>query len=195
VKARSYLFAWIALAACGGASKPSTQQQQPPPPDPQVAPAPPQPPAEPPPAPEIPCLQAVDALFAVTAVKARPELRARSSKVFVQRCEEDRWSAEVKGCMLVVKAPEDADRCEGMQTPEQRRALARELARELDAAGVPARTESGKSKPAAAQPAAPDARLAPAPKGGAKKTAPKATKAKQQMPSAGRAADPCEGGE
>ena len=128
-KAASCLIAWIALTACGGGGAPrsSTPAAQP------AAPS-----GEP------SCPRAVEAEFAVTAAKSPPELRARSAAVFVHRCEEDRWSAEIRGCMAAVKVPADADRCEALMTPEQRTELAHDLARELDAAGVKPQMESGK---------------------------------------------------
>jgi len=128
------LIAWIALAACGGDSRSSSQPTTPPPTSAAK------------PGGALTCQQAVDAEFAVTAAGSPPDLRARSAKVFVHRCEADHWSAELKSCMAAVKVPEDADRCEAMMTPEHRTELAHELARELEAAGVKPQMESGKPK-------------------------------------------------
>lgn len=133
MKASSCLIAWLALAACGGSSQP--------------APATPPPTPVEKPAPDIACPQAVDRLFTVTAASEPPDLRARSAKVFVHRCETDHWSAEVRQCMSSVQAPPDADRCETMLLPEQKRELQDELSRELDAAGVKPEMESGKPRP------------------------------------------------
>ncbi len=200
-KAGSCLIAWIALAAaCGGASKSSTTPT-PPGPDPAAAPMPA---SDEQPAANAACQQAVDGMFAVTAAKEPPDLRARSAKVFVHRCEADRWSAEITTCMAAVKALEDADRCETLLTPEQRRELADELAVELDAAGVRPEVQSGKPKPAKALP--PPAPPPPAPqkaresaKSSSKKDAPAAAPRAAPAPAStgapGRAADPCEGGE
>jgi hypothetical protein len=169
----SCLIAWIALAACGGSSKPSAQ----PPPQP--------PPAAPTPVekagPEESCLQAVDALFAITAAAEPPELRARASKVFVHRCETDHWSAEIRHCMVGIKAAADGDGCEAMLTPAQSRELRDELSRELDAAGVKPETASGKPKAAAPKGAMP--------KEDAKKEAAPKKKARS------KSGDPCQGGE
>jgi len=165
----SCLIAWIALAACGGASKPSPQ----PPP---TAPTPVEKAAA-----EASCQQAVDGLFAITAAQESAESRARSAKVFVHRCETDHWSAELRRCMVGVKAPEDADRCEAMLTPEQKVELRDELARELDAAGVRPEIESGKPKAAPAKESAKQ--------DAAKKPEPAKKKSKS------RSKDPCEGGE
>jgi hypothetical protein len=134
-KAGSCLIAWIALSACGGGAPRSST-----PAGPAGTPAA----AAAAPGGDLSCQQAVDAEFAVTAAKSAPDLRARSSKVFVHRCEEDRWSAEIRGCMAGVKVPADADRCEALMTPEQRTELAHDLARELDAAGMKPQMESGK---------------------------------------------------
>lgn len=172
------LAAFAALAACGGSSNskaPSTT--------PGVTP----PSGDPPASGEASCQRAVDALFAVTAAQEAPDLRARAAKVFVHRCEEDRWGAELRTCMVEVKTPEDSDRCEAMMTPEQQKELRAELAKELDAAGVPVETQSGKSQPA--------------PNAAPKSSAPKAMDAKPRTDSSkkkGKApgsADPCEGGE
>jgi hypothetical protein len=174
------LAAFAALAACGGSSNskaPSTT--------PGVTP----PSGDPPATGEASCQRAVDALFAVVAAQEAPDLRALSAKVFVHRCEEDRWSAELRTCMVGVKAPEDADRCEAMMTPEQQKELRAELAKELDAAGVPAETQSGKSQPAKnAAPKAMDA----TPKADSPKKPAKESKSKAK---AKGGADPCEGGE
>jgi len=83
--------------------------------------------------------------------------------------------------MVGVKAPEDADRCEAMLTPEQKVELRDELARELDAAGVRPEIESGKPKAAPAK--------EPAKQDAAKKPEPAMKKSKS------RSKDPCEGGE
>lgn len=124
---------WLALAACGGkgtaANTPAGE-----------------------PAPEArrvgtPCDRGVAHLFAVVAATDTPEDRDRAAGVFVRRCTDDGWSAEVHQCMLDVKAPPDADRCEQLLTPKQRDDLARDLAATHNAAGVPARMESGKPKP------------------------------------------------
>ena len=185
------LAALLALAACGGSSKPPTASPPPPPPTPGEKPA----------ADEA-CQQAVDVLFAVTAAGEAPDIRARSAKVFVARCEADRWSAEVRHCLVGVKAAEDADKCEVLLTPEQRTELRDELARELDAAGVRPEVRSGRSdnaRPAkgAAPPPSPAkddaAPPPPAPAADKKKAAPPKKPAASKA-SKGRA-DPCEGGE
>ena len=96
--------------------------------------------------------------------------------------------------MIEVKVPEDADRCEGLLTPEQRQELANELARELDAAGVQPEMESGK-------PAAKPRPKADAPKKAADpKRAPAAAPAPPPAKASGRPGgsgegDPCKGGE
>jgi hypothetical protein len=122
------------LAACGGPSKPSPASPPPPPTPGEKAAA------------GESCQQAVDVLFAVTSAKEAPDIRARASKVFVHRCEADRWSAEVRHCMVGIKAPDDGDRCEALLPPEQKRELGDELARELDAAGVKPEMDSGKPR-------------------------------------------------
>ena len=119
-------------AACGGSS----------PPPPKGAPA--APPAAPPAA--STCPQAVEHLFAVTSAREEAKVRDAAAKVFVHRCDADRWSDAIRQCLLDVKVPEDADVCEKMLTPEQQQELRDELTRALDAAGVPAQRESGKSK-------------------------------------------------
>jgi hypothetical protein len=201
-KAGSCLIAWIALAATACGSGASSTQTVPPGPDPAAAAA--ATPAEPPAA---ACQGAVDSMFTVTAASEPPELRARSAKVFVNRCQQDAWSADITACMAAVKVPEDADRCEAMLTPEQRRELADELAAELDAAGVRPQIESGKPKPAKpAKPAASPAPPAPPAASPAKSSAPpKASKAREAPRAAprapaskaapGRTSDPDEGGE
>jgi hypothetical protein len=188
-KAGSCLIAWIALAAtaCGGGA--SSTRTAPPGPDPAPAPAPAESPAG-----SAACQQGVDAMFAVTAASEPPELRARSAKVFVNRCQQDGWSADITACMAAVKVPEDADRCEAMLTPAQRRELADELAVELDAAGVRPQIESGKPK------ASTPAKSSGSPKASKKSTAPaEAPRAAPRAPASkaapGRTADPDEGGE
>lgn len=176
------LIALLALAACGGPSKPP------------AAPPPPPTPGEKPVSGES-CQQAVDVLFAVTSAKEAPDIRARASKVFVHRCEADHWSAEIRHCMVGIKAPEDSDRCEALLAPEQKRELGDELARELDAAGVKAQTESGKPM----QPTKPSDGKAGAKADEAKKSsaAPRGAPAPKPAPKAAKPgrADPCEGGE
>lgn len=181
------MLALLALAACGGSQKPAPTTAPPPPPTPGEKAA----------AGES-CQQAVDVLFAIVAASEAPDIRARSSKVFVGRCEADRWSAEVRHCMVGVKVAEDADKCEALLTPEQKTELRDELARELDAAGVRPEVRSGRpgnAKPAAKE-EAPAPALAPAPPPPAmdKKAAPKKKPAPAPKASRGRA-DPCEGGE
>jgi hypothetical protein len=175
VKASPCLLAWLVLAACGGASKPQTQTMP-------TAATPVERPAA-----DVACPQAVDGMFAVTAASEPADLRARSTKVFVHRCETDHWSAETRQCMASVKAPADADRCEAMLTPEQKRELSDELSRELDAAGVRPEIGSGKPRPKPAAASAPKpATSAP------NDSAPKADERKQ---SGKPRRDPCEGGE
>lgn len=159
------LIAWIALAACGGGTSSSTTTTT----TTTAAPGPG-------PGGDASCQQAIDAMFAVTAANEAPELRARSAKVFLHRCEADRWSVELRQCMAAVKQPEEADACEKMLTPEQTRDLADELAKELDAAGVKPETQSGRPKAREME------------KGEMKKE-----KAKTKAP--GGVSDPCEGGE
>ncbi|HWO26364.1 MAG TPA: hypothetical protein VNO30_46870 [Kofleriaceae bacterium] len=137
------LLAWLVLAACGGGSKPASQTMP-------TATAVEKPPAD------VACPQAVDGMFAVTAASEPPDLRARSAKVFVHRCETDHWSAETRQCMAGVKAPADADRCEALLSPEQKRELSDELSRELDAAGVRPEVGSGKPRPKPAKATKPD---------------------------------------
>ncbi len=160
--AKAQLIVWIALAACGGGAASSA---------PTAGPGMGTGPAPAPGGAEVSCQQAVDGMFAVVAANEPPDLRALSSKVFVHRCEADRWSAEIRGCMAAVKVPEDGDRCEQLLTHEQRRELTSELSRELDAAGVT--PEMGSGKP-----------------GSAPKPDPKPAKA-----GSSRTSDPCEGGE
>jgi hypothetical protein len=162
--------AWIALAACGGGTSSSTQPAQP---TTTAAPAP-----APGPGGDASCQQAIEAMFAVTAANEAPELRARSAKVFVHRCEADRWSVELRRCMAEVKQPEEADACEKMLTPEQTRDLADELSKELDAAGVKPETRSGRPKARERE------------QGEMKKE-----KAKAKAKAPGGVSDPCEGGE
>lgn len=85
-------------------------------------------------------------MFDVVAANEKPEDRARASKVFVHRCTDDGWSAEVQQCMLDVKAPADADRCEEKLTKAQRDNLARELGSAAEAAGIMPEVQSGKPK-------------------------------------------------
>lgn len=213
-KAGSCLIAWIALAATACGSGASSTQTATSGGDPAVAAAPTATPAEPPAA-SAACQQAVDSMFAVTAASEPPELRARSAKVFVNRCQKDGWSEGITGCMAAVKVPEDADRCEAMLTPEQRRELADELAVELDAAGVRPEFQSGKPRPgkpaprpaggaAPALPPPPAAEPAKssAPPNASKKSksmapaeAPPADRAPASKAAPGRASDPDEGGE
>jgi hypothetical protein len=191
------LIALVALAACGGPSKPPAAAGPPPPPAPGEKAA----------AGES-CQQAVDVLFAVTSAKETPDLRARASKVFVHRCEADRWSAEIRHCMIGIKAPEDGDKCEALLTPEQKRELGDELAREMDAAGVKPQTESGKPTRAGENKAGGKANSPKADqaeeKAGMKKdeakkssAAPRGAPAPKAAPKAAKPgrADPCEGGE
>jgi len=130
-QAYGILAVW-ALAACGGGRPP--------------------PPAAPPAAPPVtapatsPCRQAVDHLFAVTSAREEPRIRDLAAKVFVHRCEADRWSEAIQRCLLDVKVPPDADRCEQLLTLEQQQELRGELSHELDAAGVPPQRETGKSR-------------------------------------------------
>ena len=177
------LVALLTLASCGGSSKPAP-----------MAPPPPPPAKGEKAAGGESCQQAVDVLFAVTAASEAPAIKARSSKVFVGRCEADRWSAEIRGCMVGVKAPEDADRCEALLTPEQRTELRDELARELDAAGVKPEVKCG--RPGNTKPAAKEAAPSPEPEPAAdkKKAVPPKKPAASPKSSKGRA-DPCEGGE
>jgi hypothetical protein len=92
------------------------------------------------------CAPAVEHLFAVTSAAEEPKVRKVALDVFVRRCEADRWSEPIRQCLLEVKAPTDADRCERMLTQEQQTELRTELTKELDAAGVPPQRESGKPK-------------------------------------------------
>lgn len=131
---RHVLAVWVLTAACGSGT-------------PAPAPAP-QPPAPSPPAPgaDSSCRAAVEHLFAVTSAQEDPKIREVAAKVFVHRCDTDRWSDAIRQCLLAIKAPPDADGCEKLLTVEQQKELSGELSRELDAAGVPPRIESGKSK-------------------------------------------------
>ena len=199
------LIALAALAACGGPSKPAAAPSPPPPPTPGEKAA----------AGE-PCQQAVDVLFAVTSAKEAPDIRARASKVFVHRCGADRWSAEVRHCMVGIKAPDDGDRCEALLTPEQSRELRDELARELDAAGVKPEMDSGKPRQPSAGKAGPKADAKNETKAEEKKKAEEKQKASETRDEAKKSsvaprgapapkpatkaakpgrADPCEGGE
>ena len=123
---------WALAAACGGSSPPPAK-------GPAVA-APVAAPAA------APCRQAIDHLFAITSAQEAPKVRDAAAKAFMHRCDADRWSDAIRQCLLDVKVPEDADRCEKMLTPEQQQELRGELTRELDAAGVPAQRETGKPK-------------------------------------------------
>jgi hypothetical protein len=128
---------WVLTAACGGGRPPPTTSAPTPTPGPATAA----------PAADSPCRAAVDHLFAVTSAQEEPKVRDLASKVFVHRCDADRWSDEIRQCLLDVKAPPDADRCEKLLTPPQQQELRNELAHELDAAGVPPQRASGKSDP------------------------------------------------
>jgi hypothetical protein len=163
---------WLVLAACGGGG-----------PQPRATPAPvaPSPTPGDPAGGDASCQQAIDAMFAVTAAKEPPELRDRSARAFLRRCEADRWSVELRQCMAAVKAPEDADACEQMLTPAQGQALRDELAKELDAAGVGPETQSGRPKAMEKE----EKKM--------KKEDVKKSKAPAKAP--GGANDPCEGGE
>ena len=155
--------AGIALAACGGGSQTTPQPVTP------AAAAAASSSAGVKPAGDASCQQAVDQLFAVTAAQEQPAIRDRAVKVFLHRCDADRWSVELRRCMAGVERAEDGDACERMLTPEQSRELRDELARELDAAGVKPEFRGGRPKAKAKAKAAPSA--------------------------PGRGADPCEGGE
>lgn len=183
--------ACLALAACGGASKPTTSTTTSSHPGDSTAVAQP--------AGDVACQPAVDALFAVTAAGEPADLRARASKVFVARCEADAWSAEARSCMAGVKVPQDGDACEQMLTADQKRTLADVLAKELSEAGVPAERTSGKPQPATdakkAEPAAAPPPPPPAKPAAPKSRAPAKASKKAPGPGGGTAADPCEGGE
>lgn len=170
VRVSPCLLAWLVLAACGGGSKPQSQTM------------PTATPVEKPAA-DVACPQAVDGMFAVTAASEAPDLRARSAKVFVHRCETDHWSAETRQCMSAVKVPADADRCEALLSPEQKRELSDELSRELDAAGVRPEIGSGKPRP----------KPATAPK--AEEREERKERMDERKKSGAPHRDPCEGGE
>jgi hypothetical protein len=154
------------------------------------------------------CKRAADQIIDLLAVQAQehnqqigPDLYKQMSDSLVERCEQDKWSAEAQQCATGAKTPDDFGKCEDKFTQAQRDALIQSVGgdnRKADkapdgaaasgaapgGAGGGGATGAAPPAPAAVAPAAsPPPPPAPAPsntRGGKPKS---------------KASDPCEGGQ
>ncbi len=166
----------LAVAACGGGSKPATTVAN-------TQPPPPPPPAD-------TCSAAVEHSMSLLSAKdaAPPDMVKQISTVMATRCEADKWSAELRHCMVAGKDLAELDQCEHFFTPEQKAALQKAADESFGAKGGASAGEPPPPPPedqpdedeAAARPAAPPA---------------KATRGPKQKPKSSKTGDPDEGGQ
>ncbi len=109
----------------------------------------PKPAAEVPAKPPTRCAGVGDQLVALmsdTAREATEEVDAMRRQI-IERCEQDRWSAEAQDCFLhVTTRQEAAEKCAGMLTAEQGNALLQQQEAAPPAASAPATNTSDPSE-------------------------------------------------
>jgi len=152
-----------------------------------------------------PCKRAADQIIDLLAMQAQergqqigPDLYKQMSDSLVDRCEQDKWSAEAQQCATAAKTADDFGKCEGKFTQAQRDSLIQSVggdARKPDpapdaatASGAPGGAAGGGAATGSTPPAAVAPAAAPPPPS----PAPSNTRGAKQK---SKASDPCEGGQ
>jgi hypothetical protein len=150
-----------------------------------------------------PCKRAADQIIDLLAMQAQergrqigPDQYKEMSDSLVERCEQDKWSAEAQQCATAAKTPDDFGKCEDRFTQAQRDALIESVggdAHKSDQA-PPDSAAGGGGAPAGAAPTAQPAAVAPAAPPPPSPAPPPANTRGAKKP-ASKTSDPCEGGQ
>ncbi|HEU0031802.1 MAG TPA: hypothetical protein VFQ53_14290 [Kofleriaceae bacterium] len=114
---------------------------------------------------------------------AQPDDTGKVASALRTRCETDGWSDEARSCFATMQNDQEAEGCHGMLTPEQRKALDKDV--------KPATPAEPPKAEAAAAPPPP----APTPTPSRSRGAVKKKPAPSKSTGSGTSADPCQGGE
>jgi hypothetical protein len=154
-----------------------------------------------------PCKRAADQIIDLLAMQAQergqqigPDLYKQMSDSLVERCEQDKWSAEAQQCATGAKTPDDFGKCEDKFTQAQRDALVQSVGGESrkrdqapDGAAASGSAPGGPAGGGGATGAPPPAAVAPAASPPPPPApAPSNTRGAKQK---SKASDPCEGGQ
>ena len=151
-----------------------------------------------------PCKRAADQIIDLLAMQAQergqqvgPDLYKQMSDSLVERCEQDKWSAEAQQCATSAKTADDFGKCEDRFTQAQRDALIQSVGgdnRKADKApdGAAPGGAAGGGAATGAAPPAPPAAVAPAAPPPPPSPEPSRTRGGKPKP---KASDPCEGGQ